>query len=384
MRAIQKETRNSLLMFSAGALFSLPALAEDPDHRHGTVTEEPRPPAIEGGVTAVFQHADDRRIEDEVVASLDLVATLPAGPGEWTLYVEGNTTPRSRGVSSMLPGANADAGTALDADGDGRLQVSELHYALDGAGGRWTLGVFDPKGFLDTSTVANDETTQFLGAPLVNNPTIKFPDYTPGIVYAREAQGTIPGFTLALTSSNGLADNEDRSYSELFSVGQEGKGVFAAAELLWGGQDSALQLGAWVNSAEHERWDGTGTTSNYGLYGVLNWPLGGGTMGARIGLANPEVAEAENFVSLAWEHPLTQGSVGIGVGHAEASDEFRAADPGNVGNLTQAEAYARFDVLKELQVTPSVQFIRNSGLLRSETGFDRSAVVAGLRVNYIF
>lgn len=284
----------------------------------------------------------------------------------------------------MLPGANADAGTALDVDGDGRLQVSELHYSLNGTGGRWTLGLFDPKAFLDTSAVANDETTQFLGAPLVNNPTIKFPDYTPGIVYAQEAQGTIPGFTLALTSSNGLADNEDRSYSELFSVGQGGKGVFAAAELLWGGQDTALQLGAWVNSADHERWDGSGTVSNYGLYGVLNWPLGGGTMGARIGLANPNVAEAENFVSLAWEYPVDGGALGTGIGRAGASDEFRAADPGNVDDLTQAEAYARLDIWKDLQVTPSLQFIRNSGFLRSEPGFDRSAVVAGLRVNYTF
>lgn len=81
MRAIQKETRRSWLMFGTGALLSLPALAEDPDHRHDTVMEEPRPPALEGGVTAVFQHADDRRVEDEVVASLDLVATLPGGPG---------------------------------------------------------------------------------------------------------------------------------------------------------------------------------------------------------------------------------------------------------------------------------------------------------------
>lgn len=384
MRAIQKETGRSWLMFGAGALLSLPALAEDPDHRHGTVMEEPRPPAFEGGVTAVFQHADDRRVEDEVVASLDLVATLPAGPGEWTLYVEGNTTPRTRGVSSVLPGANADAGTALDVDGDGRLQVSELHYALNGTDGRWTLGLFDPKGFLDTSAVANDEATQFLGAPLVNNPTIKFPDYTPGIVYAREAQGTIPGFTLAFTSSNGLADNEDRSYSELFSVGQEGKGVFAAAELLWGGQDTALQLGAWVNSADHERWDGSGTASNYGLYGVLYWPLVGGTVGARIGLANPDVAEAENFVSLAWEYPADRGMIGIGIARAGVSDEFRATNPGNIGALTQAEVYTRLDVWKDLQITPSIQFIRNSGFFRSEEGFDRSAVVAGLRVNYIF
>lgn len=371
-------------MFVAGVLLSLPALAEDPGHRHGAAPEEPRPLTFEGGITGVFQHADDKRIKDEAVASLDLVITLPAGPGEWTLYVEGNATPRTRGVSSLLPGTNADAGTALDADGDGRLQVSELHYALNGAGGRWTLGLFDPKGFLDTSTVANDETTQFLGESLVNNLTIGFPDYTLGIVYAREARGALPGLTLTLTGSNGLADNEDRSYSELFSVGQEGKGVFAAAELSWGRQDAALQLGAWVNSADHERWDGSGTTSDHGLYGVLSRPLGGGMLGGRVGLANADVAEAENFVSLAWEYPTVGGALGIGIARAGASDEFKAAHPGNVGDLTQAEAYARLDIWKDLQVTPSIQFIRNSGFLRSETGLDRSAVVTGLRINYIF
>ena len=54
-----------------------------------------RPAEIEGGVTAVYQYADDSRVDDEFVGSLDLVVSVPFGPGVWTLYVEGNSTQRS-------------------------------------------------------------------------------------------------------------------------------------------------------------------------------------------------------------------------------------------------------------------------------------------------
>lgn len=384
MRAIQRETKLSWLMFGAGALLSLSVFAEDPDYQYGAATEEPGSSAAEGGITAEFQHADDRRIKDEAFASFDFVATMAAGAGQLTLYIEGNATPRTEGVSSVLPGANTDAGTALDAKGKGRLQVSEFHYALETAGGSWTLGLLNPKRFLDTSAVANNETTQFLGSALVNNVTIAFPDYTLGTVYTREIQAAFSALTLLITSSNGLADNKNRSYPELFSVGQKGKGVFAAAEFFREWQAVALRLGAWVNSADYERWDGTGTASDYGIYGVLDWPMGGGTMGARIGLANENVAKAANFVALAWEYPLNGAAIGIGAGHGSASDKFRATDPGNIGDLTQAEVYIRLGVRKDLEVTPSVQSIRNSGFLRSEMGFDRSAVVTSLRVNYTF
>lgn len=365
-------------------LASLPAHAEDVDHLHGIGREEPAASSFEGGITAVFQHARDSRINNEVGASFDLVASMPAGPGAWTLYLEGNTSPREEGVSSMLGEANKDAGTALSANGNGRLQISEFHYSLPAPGGKLTAGLIDPAGFFDTSAVANDEGTQFLGTTLVNNPTIGFPDYTLGVAYVHEAESAGPGFSVMLAGSHGLADNEDRSYPKLFRLGQEGKGLFTAAELVWGWGETALRIGTWLNSADHDRWDGSGTDRNYGVYGVVDWPLAGGMAALRVGLANEEVAEAENFVSLAWEHPWNAAMVGVGIGRAGVSDKLRDTDPATFDDLTQAEIYVRFDAWKNVQITPSLQFIRNSGFDRSDAEFDRDAVVAGLRMNWAF
>ncbi len=205
-----------LLLLTCGAHL---AWADEVDERHGAVHEDAaRGVEFEGGFTATAQHADDSAVDDELFGSLDLVATVPAGPGEIVMYVEGNSTPRKNGVASVIGEANGDAGSALDEDDNGRLQVSELHYTQGVGPGKITLGLLDVTGFLDTNAVANDETTQFLGASFVTNPTIEFPDYTLGGAYHQElAEDTSLSFVL--TSSNGLGDNPERSYSELTDVG---------------------------------------------------------------------------------------------------------------------------------------------------------------------
>lgn len=93
----------------------------------------------------------------------------------------------------MLGEVNGDAGSALNGNGDGRLQISELRYALPVRDfGTLSFGLLDPTAFLDTTShanptagpdfsgIANDETTQFLGNSFVNNPVVEFPDYTLG------------------------------------------------------------------------------------------------------------------------------------------------------------------------------------------------------------
>ncbi len=101
------------------------------------------------------------------------------GPGLWTLYVEGNTTPRNNGISSVLGEANADIGSALDGDDSGRLQVSELHYAISLASGELVTGLIDASSFLDASKVANDETAQFLGRRFRQQPHHRVPRLQP-------------------------------------------------------------------------------------------------------------------------------------------------------------------------------------------------------------
>ena len=173
---------------------------------------------LETGLTLIGQAADG---DAEASASADLFFSGTAGATRWLLHLEAGSTPASDAVSAHYPQANGDLGSALNADDAGRVQLSELLLERLLSGG-WTLvgGLIDASGFVDRSRVANDEARQFLGASFVNNPSINFPDYAPGLALDRPlADGRDTGLSLVLASSNGLADNPSHSYGELLRGG---------------------------------------------------------------------------------------------------------------------------------------------------------------------
>lgn len=358
------------------------AMADEVDERHGAVHDgEKRAVAFEGGITVTVQHADDNAVDEELFGSLDLVTTIPAGPGQVVLYVEGNSTPRENAVASLIGEANADADTALDQDDDGRLQVSELHYIQETGAGAITLGLLDVTGFLDTNAVANDETAQFLGGSFVNNPVIEFPDYTLGGAYHREL-GTDTSLTLVLTGSHGLGDNPERSYSELFDVTDDGKGVFAALEAGFPLVAAQVGLGAWLSSADHDRLDGTSSDEdNYGVYSNIDFAVGEAMVNVRLGWADDSVSPGDTFVGVAAELPTSLAPLGLAIGQVGLAEDAEA--PG-LDDITQAEAYLRFELHEQFQLTPSVQWISNSGFDSSDTVLDDDQVVYSLRTNYTF
>lgn len=366
-------------------IFSTSAWSEsNPEHievRHGAVTEQEHSVAVEGGITAVLQSADDKAIDSELLASFDLVTTIPAGGGRWVVYVEGNTSPRNEGVSALLGEANADAGSALDRDGNGRLQVSEFHYFHALGEGLLVSGLLDVTSTLDTSEVANNETQQFLSTSLVNNPTIGFPDYSLGVVYNREFDEA-RGYSLAVTSSHGLADNPDASYAQLVDIGASGKGIFAAAEGQWPAAGTKLHAGMWVNTADHARLDGKpGMKKNYGLYLVVDGQLANTLWNVRAGLANDEVSPAAQFLSAAVERPMNRATLGLGLAFTGLSS--KDATP-NRDDMLQAEAYLRFAPRADMSLTPSVQWLNNSGFDSSGQPLDSDQLLLSFRLNYTF
>ncbi len=358
-------------LVTMGALLFAPiVLADLPDARHGSIPDGRRILSFEGGLTTTWQHTEDGA-EDELLASLDLVATLPQGDGVWTLYVEGCVTPSAEGVSSFHPVVNADAGTALDAEGEGRLQVSELHYTHPVGDGSVSVGLLNPAVFLDASEVANDETRQFLAAPLVNNPTIGFPDYAPGVAYHYDASGWSPGVTVLLTESAGLAGNGG-SYAKLFSFSEAERGLFLATELYWQPASATLRLGGWsrvIPGSEKESGEG----EKQGVYGLaegwlgrLHWSLRGGIAGQR------GLTEA-SFVSAAGELPFNLAALGVGVARNLSGKEGDFVE--------QAECYVRTILGDTLQFTVDLQWLQPA-----EGGGEPSAglMVAGFRMALIF
>ena len=380
-------SRSLLFTIIFSSSFSQPLLADEPPSRFGTVVETHNGAKVESGMTATVQHATDNAIKDEALASFDLVSSIPYGAGEWFIYVEGNTSPKSNGVASILGEANADAGSALDRDGKGRFQVSEFYYSYPVNGNPLNIGLLDPAGVLDASDVANDETTQFLGASFVNNPTIAMPHYTLGASYQREAKDRQPGYSLLVTGSHGLADNPDASYSQLVDVSAEGQGVFLGGEAHWLLAQSIWRVGAWVNSAEFDYLDGSGNTGdNYGVYLSTDYTLGERyKVNLRAGLANSDVSKAANFIGLALETRFTGRTTGIGIARTGVSSKAAAG----LDDTLQAEVYMRFEVNEQFQLTPSVQWIENSGFMNTVAGagadpYKHDAGVVSLRLNYVF
>lgn len=339
------------------------------------------PITMEGGFTAIAQASDDSNIDAELTTSFDLVTTIPAGSGSWVSHIEGNTSPKNEGVSSYLGEANADAGSALDRDGNGRLQVSEIYYSHPLNDGFLLAGLLDVGGSLDGSEIASDETTQFLSSSLTGNPTIGFPDYSLGATYNRElSEGR--GYFLALSSSHGLADNPDASYSQLVDIDADGKGVFAAAEGLWPVAGTQLHAGVWLNTADHSQLDGsTGTEQNYGVYLSVDGKAGVNHWNLRAGMANDKVSQASQFLSAAIEHPLSNTTLGLGIAYTGLSDQD---DTPEQDDMLQAEGYLRFTPYENLDVTPSVQLIQNSGFNASGSTIDADQTLLSLRLNYTF
>lgn len=338
---------------------------------------------VSGGVTAILAHADDARIDDEATASVDLNLSYPGERGEWFTYIEGNTSLQSDGVATVLIEANADAGTALDPDRGGRVQVSEVNYRLQTThGARLTAGLIDPSSYLDRTRITNDENVQFLGVGFVNNPTIEFPDYTLGLAYERPGARARPQLNAVLASSNGLADNPNVSYSQLLQVGGTDKGVFAGLGLGWVSERQLVRVGGWLNTRSHATLSGDADDeSNFGVYGVYGRSWGAHAINMRAGAANGEVSRAAGFASLAYRYHWHGHALGVGLAQTFLSGDDREAA---ADDTTQLELFGRFAIAARAHLTASLQWLRHSGFVADAADPRDHAAVGGLRFHYGF
>ena len=338
----------------------------------------------EGGITAVYQHADDSRAEAEVTASADLFATLAVGSGEWLMYIEASTSPRSDGVSAFYPTANGDARSVLTKDGDGGIQVSELNYTFRAANDRSLMvGLIDPSGWLDRGRIANDENKHFLNGSFINNATIEFPDYALGAVFRAPGRGHRPELTVVVSGSDGIADVPDRSYQDLLDFNAEGRGVFVGAGASWLFDRASWRLGAWVRTDDHTVADSASTAEkNYGVYAVHGWQSGTNAWNIRFGMANSEVSVASDFLAIAYQRRDAHGLFGVGAAYTRISSGFRSGDR---SSAFDSEIYYRIPVFAAAgHITPSLQYIEAPGFDTSETVPGSSAVVASVRFHHSF
>lgn len=345
---------------------------------------------VDAGLTFVGLVPRDAAVRSDATASFDVLLSRTFRGVHVHLHLEGSTTPGAGRVSLAVPEVNGDSGTALDADGRGRVQRSELFVTLPATGGlQFNAGLVDAAGFLDTSEVANSETDQFLGNAFVNNPTIALPDYTLGSALVWEPPERGWGVTAFVSGSHGLGD-DGGSYSGLFRPAYDAdgdgqrdldKGLFIATEGLWRGRAGVVRIGAWTSTADHLRLDRPERQSaNHGYYAVADWPLGRGRLNLRAGTADERVSKAGDFIALAADWPLTAAlRIGVGVARTSVSDVGRAPDE---EDSRQAELYLGLQANERTNVALSLQRLLHSDFRAGDDGIDPHQTVLGLRVNY--
>ena len=337
-----------------------------------------------GGVTAVYQVADDDQVDPELTASADLLFTVPRSTGEWLIYIEASSSPAAEGISALYPTANADAGSALNKDGDGGVQISGFNYTFRIKDDRTLrVGLINPSAWLDRSTIANDENKQYLNGSFKNNATIEFPDYTLGGVFRWSGSESRPEVSLVVASSDGKADVPDRSYQDLLKLTSDERGVFLGIDAGWLRERTSMRLGAWLRSDDHVVAGSTDETDmNYGVYGVLDWRSGVNAMNIRLGLANEDVSVATRFAAIAYQRQTRLGQLGLGIARTVIANNFRQGD---LDNTSAAELYFRIPVAAGRgHVTPSIQHVENPGFNTSGSTASSSAIVAGARFHWTF
>ena len=349
---------------------------------------------LEAGGTIVGQQSSKRNgaINKEATASVDLTADADLGFGTLHIYVEGSTTP-DVSASSLVAGANADAGTATNMANQGRMQLSEISFGTDIGDVNVNIGVLDLTAFVDATETANDETAQFLANALVNNPSIAFPDYTPAIVLNFGEEDGLQG-TALLSNGYGLGDNANKNYADLFRFGKntagQKKGLFALGELRLPEAATGVKatIGVWHKSSEFARFDGLGNNRNaLGGYLNLDGTAGDVAWSARVGANNSKTEVAggvTHFASLSAQYALNEQHVfGLGVAYSGVSSDYKATLlPDTGANSTVVELYYNWQVTEVVSISPDIQYHKNPNNLSAAAAptIAKSVWVYGLRV----
>ncbi|MDQ6961842.1 MAG: carbohydrate porin [Mariprofundaceae bacterium] len=351
------------------------------------------------GTTIIAQSPNKAKalMDKSATASVDVLVDWSFGTaGTLHAYVEASTQADIT-ANTLVAGSNMDAGTALNKKGKGRVQISELFYSYnfadDDAGPTLSAGVILLQGFADETEISNAEQTHFIAAPLVNNSSIPFPDYTPAIVLSSDDKDV--AWRVMVANAYGLADNANMDYADLFKfsngAGTPSKGLFSLAQMrLSLDDDTSIAIGAWVSTKELARHTGAGTKQGaVGSYINVDSVITESILwSGRLGYtSSKETMEVVSFASVAFNYQYNdEFTVGLGTAYHGLSNEFRNTFVApNVGaNPIVLELYASWQITDWVSVMPDIQYWRNpNNLSASAVGtVSKSAVVYGLRLQF--
>jgi hypothetical protein len=293
--------------------------------------------------------------------------------GSLIAYGEGG---KGKGIDPLLDGFLTTNGTIEQAS----VYLSRLFLLNNFSDGHMQIvaGKIDLSDFFDTSAVANCEIKEFLADPLVNNPTIPFPNY--GIGAAIKVNPSEKFYFQA-----GLADAKAKGTTTGFksTFGDELK-LFQIMELglrpHFGGRNGTYRFIYWHNAVSQD------TAGNFTSHGIDGWALSfdqqindGVEVFGRYGFANHPVSDIKHFWS-------TGGRV-KGLWQKRNKDFVEIAvaqgiSPNRLGqnDETLIEMDYSAHINKSLSITPLLQII--SGL-PGDNG-PAESVIGGIRLVWAF
>lgn len=278
----------------------------------------------------------------------------------------------------------ADDSNQSNHDGPGPFRFLEAYYGQEFFDGKLiaVVGKSEPLAFVDNNDFANNEYTQFVGKPFVNNPVLDCEDQYGPIVALSYAPSESFSFTALLFSSgypNGADDIQKSVYDHPF------ENPTVAAQFAWSPKFGELagnyRIYFWNATYDHPEIDENGSEAGWGvglsLDQQITQQIG---LFARFSIENKDVYEVDRFwaagVNFKGIIPTRDDDeIGLGIAGLVASSRLE-----DRGTELHTEAYYRFVVNKYFAVSPDFQYVLDplgdnnnhsvvAGMLRCEFSF---------------
>lgn len=370
--------------------------------------------ALEGvttsvGFTTVAQHASGgattvNRGQSELNYRADVAVTLPTGDiGNAKGKLFGHVRiGQGRGLGKLRTSYSGSNASAFQLGGvtqpeDSAVMLAQAWYQADvplPLGGfaprsrehlEINFGKLDPFAFFDQNAAANDETRQFLASPFVHSALLDNPiaanvganayGFSPGVRLAYINEQSKPeGYDLSLgVFGAGGGANYDGSFGSPFVIAQWGN------KLRFSGLEGNYRLYAWRNGRAPTYVSGE-TRAHRGFGASIDQRVGDATtLFARVGAASGEKLPFDRTLAFGAElggSYWNRGADALGVGLAfnRTSADFRrdaatldADADGNAdygwaadGYERSFEAYYRYRLAKQFEISPDMQLIAQS------------------------
>jgi len=350
----------------------VPVRGEEVKTIKDTIMERLGTLSIHGGVVGYYQGRNGPTINDidykgangaGFAADLEL-SFNPLESGEFLMRVhagEGNGADKGLADDGALF-ANLNT-IADDNPGSDGLSLLEAFYTQTFCHERYlfAIGKTEQVVFIDDNAFANDEYTQFVGKPFVNNPMLDSEDEYGPLMAAQISPWEQLAVTFLYSSSsrpNAAEDTQKSVWDDIFDTPFLGGQLTFSPKIF--GFDGNYRVYGWGATYQHDKISGNGKAEGWGI-GLSFDQMVHEKVGlfARFGYSSEEVYQAPWFwsagVNLKGLIPSRdEDEIGLGVAGLEAN-----SDLGYNGTELHLEAYYRIVLSEYFSISPDIQFVAN-------------------------